>query len=197
MQAISINGQVRDGLGKKTSKAARQEGQIPAVIYGGQEPIHFTTTLNDVRNIIYSGDFKVAEVAVNGDVYRCILKDVQFHPINDSVMHIDFLRLVEGQPVKVDVPLRFTGNSPGVRAGGKLLQNVRRIKIKTTPEHLVDELTLDISELELGQSIRVRNIVPPDGVEIMVSPGVPVATIEIPRALRSATAAAEKAAGKK
>ncbi len=198
MEIIAVNGQARPGLGKKVAKAVRNEGRIPCVLYGGDEVVHFSTTLNEVRGVVYTPDFKVAELSVNGKTYRAILKDVQWHPVSDSIMHIDFLRLVEGHPVKVEVPVRFKGVSPGVRAGGKLQQKLRRVQIKTTPEHLVTEISVDISKLELGQSIRVRDIVIEEpGIEIMSSPGVPVATIEIPRALRSATAAAEKAASGK
>lgn len=198
MEIIAVNGQARPGLGKKVAKAVRNEGRIPCVLYGGDEVVHFSTTLNEVRGVVYTPDFKVAELSVDGKTYRAILKDVQWHPVSDSIMHIDFLRLVEGHPVKVEVPLRFKGVSPGVRAGGKLQQKLRRVQIKATPEHLVTEISVDISKLELGQSIRVRDIVIEEpGVEIMSSPGVPVATIEIPRALRSATAAAEKAASGK
>lgn len=193
MQAISIEVQKRDGLGKKSSKAIRRDGHIPAVVYGGGEPVHFTTTLSEIKNLVYTPEFKIADLSVDGTHYRCIVKDVQYHPVTDEILHIDFLRLVENHPVKVEVPVRFKGTSPGVRAGGKLQQLVRRIKIKAKPEDLVDALELDISKLELGQSIRVRDIEPIQGVEIINTPGTPVAIIEIPRALRSATAAAEKA----
>ncbi|MCB0569710.1 MAG: 50S ribosomal protein L25 [Phaeodactylibacter sp.] len=197
MEIVAVNGQKRVGLGKKETKAVRNEGLIPCVLYGGDEVVHFSTTLNDIRGVVYTPDFKIAELTVEGKAYRAILKDVQWHPVTDSIVHIDFLRLVEGNAIKVEVPLRFTGVSPGVRAGGKLQQKLRRVLIKTTPEHLISEMSVDISKLELGQSIRVRDIVVEEpGIEIMNSPGVPVATIEIPRALRSATAAAEKAAGK-
>lgn len=197
MEVISFEANVRENLGTKSAKSARSNDRIPAVMYGGDEPVHFTTTVSDVRHLVYTPDFKVAEISVNGQAYRCILKDVQFHPVTDAIQHIDFLRLVEGQPVKIEVPVRFVGNSPGVRAGGKLLQNLRRVKIKALPKHMVNEVKLDISTLELGQAVRVRDIDTAEGVEILNPPSTPVAVIEIPRALRSATAAAEKAAGKK
>ena len=193
MQTVAIKGEARTELGKKNTKAVRTEGKIPCVLYGKDEVSHFSTSINDVKHIIYTPEFKVAEIDLNGNKYRCILKDVQFHPVSEKVLHIDFLKLTEGHPVKVEVPIKFTGTSPGVKSGGKLIQQVRRIKIKTIPEKLVDEVTLDISSLELGQSIRVRDIETVDGIEIMNSPGIPVALVEIPRALRSATAAKEKA----
>lgn len=197
MQVVTINGTPRTDLGKKATKAIRNQGFIPAVLYGGNEVIHFNTTSADVRELVYTPDFKRADITVDGTTYPCILKEVQYHPVTDEIVHIDFLRLVDGTPVKVEVPVRFKGQSPGVKQGGKLIQSVRRVKIKTMPEHLVDELLLDISSMNLGSSIRVRDIEVGEGIEIMNSPGIPVAAIEIPRALRSATAAAEKETGKK
>ena len=114
------------------------------------------------------------------------------HPVTDSLTHIDFIELVDGTPVKVDIPIRFKGDSPGVKLGGKLLQSIRRVTVKTLPENLVDELFVDISELELGFAVRVRDIEAPDSVQIMNTGATPVAIVEVPRALRSATAAADK-----
>ena len=194
MEVVAISGQMRTDLGKTATKAVRKEGRIPCVLYGGGEMIHFSVLEKEVRDLIYTPDFKVAEVKVDGQAYRCFVKDIQWHPVTDKIVHLDFLRLTQGVPVKVEVPLRFKGVSPGVKNGGKLIQKLRRVKINTTPEHLITEMLLDISALELGQSIRVRDIdLTLDNIEVMNSPGVPVASVEVPRALRSATAAAEKA----
>lgn len=194
MEVIAISGQMRTDLGKTASKAVRNEGKIPCVLYGGDEAIHFSTTQKEVRDLIYTPDFKVAELTIDGKAYRCFVKEIQWHPVSDAVVHIDFLRLIEGVPVKVEVPLRFKGVSPGVKNGGKLIQKLRRVKIKTTPEHLIGELQVDISNLQLNQSIRVRDIDSArENIDVLNSPGVPVASVEVPRALRSATAAAEKA----
>lgn len=197
MEFISFNGQLRAETGKTASKALRRDGQIPCVLYSANETVHFNTTLNEIRDLIYTPDFRVAQLHVGNATYKCIVKDFQLHPLSNELVHIDFLQLVDGQSIKVEVPVRFKGQSPGVKVGGKLLQKLRRVKIKTTPENLVDQVMLDISSLELGQSLRVRDIAPVNGVEILSSAGIPVATIEIPRALRSATAAAEKETGKK
>lgn len=196
MEVIAINGQPRTDLGKKGSKAVRKEEQIPCVLYGPGFSEHFSTEITNVRHLIYTPDFKVADVIIGDNKYRCIVKDVQYHPVSEKILHIDFLMLKDGHPVKVEVPLRFTGTAVGVKGGGKLQQKVRRVKIKTVPEALITELKLDISNLDMGQSIRIRDIVPPKNVEILNAPSTPVATIDIPRALRSASTAAEKA-GKK
>ena len=114
-----------------------------------------------------------------------------------KILHVDFLLLTPGHPVKVNIPLRLKGVSPGVKAGGKLIQSVRKVKVKCLPEAIVDQMMLDISSLELGQTARVRDIETIEGLEITMAPAVPVVLIEIPRALRSAAAADAKAAGKK
>ena len=195
MKSISITGRARTQIGGKQAKADRRSGGIPAVLYGGDETVHFTTTAKSVKNLVYTPDFKVVDLDLDGKSYRCILKDMQVHPVSEQILHMDFLQLVDGKKVKLEVPVRFRGSSPGVKLGGKLQQNLRRVKIKTTPEHMVDELYVDISSLELGEAVRVRDIDPVDNVEINNAPATPVATVEIPRALRSA-AAAEKAEAK-
>ena len=193
MTSIEIQGSVRNEFGKQGSRNDRNNGHVPAVMYGGNEVLHFTVTPAGVRHLIYSPDFKIADLDIDGKHYKAILKQVQFHPVSEQILHIDFLRLVDKTPVKIEVPLRFKGTSPGVKVGGKLIQQVRKIKIKTTPEHIVDELKADISSLDLGQALRVRDIIVPKGVEIINNPATPVALIEIPRALKAAAAAEAKA----
>ncbi len=194
METIAITGQPREGLGKKATRAARREGLIPCVAYGGDDAVQFTVTPNEVKDLIYTPEFKLAEITVDGKTFKAFVKDLQFHPVTDEIVHIDFLRLIEGQTVKVDVPIRFKGVSPGVKNGGKLIQRLRRIRIKTKPEHLVDRIEVDISKLKLNESIRIRDVDQKlETIEIMNSPGVPVASVETPRALRSAAAAAAKA----
>lgn len=191
METIVISGELRAATGTKSAKQSRAEGTVPCVIYGGGDNISCTISPKSVRDLIYTPDFKLAEVTVDGTAYRCILKDAQFHPVTDNLVHLDFLKLIDGHPVKVEVPVRCVGASPGVKVGGKLQQKLRRIKIKTVPEKIVDHLTVDISSLELGQSVRVRDIAAPEGIQIMNPMANPVASVEIPRALRSAAAKAE------
>lgn len=197
METIAITGQSRAGLGKKPSKDLRNDGRIPCVLYGGQDVVHFSVTLNDVKTLIYTPDFRVANLTVDGTTYRCIVKDYQLHPLTSALTHIDFLSLVDGQKVKLEVPVRTKGVSPGVKLGGKLQQKLRRVKVKTLPEEMVTELFIDISPLDLGQSLRVRDIQVPAGIELLNAPSIPVVTIEIPRALRSAAAAEAKDTKKK
>lgn len=195
MEIVAVSGQPRVSVGKKSAGADRKEGKIPCVLYGGDEVVHFTTTINEVKKTIYTPDFKLVNLQVDGKEYKAIVKDVQFNKVTDAVDHIDFLRLVDGHPIKVDLPVRLLGTASGVREGGKLIQQLRKVKVKVLPEKLVDQLSLNVATLGLGQSIRVRDIEAIEGVEVLVKGAIPVATIEIPRALRSAAAAA--ASGKK
>ena len=194
MDTVSIKGEKRTEGGKVATKNLRKLGKIPCVVYGGDTNVSFSTIKKEVKPLIFTSDFKLAEVSIDGEVHKCILKDVVFHPVTDEIVHMDFLKLTAGHSVKVEVPLQFVGASPGVMQGGKLIQQIRRIKIKATPENLVDKLTVDISTLELGDAVRVNEIFPVEGVEIINNGAIPVATVEVPRALKSAEAEEEEAA---
>lgn len=195
MEVLSINGTSRATTGKKANKALRREGSVPCVIYGGKEVVHFSSKAKSFKELIYTADFKLAEIAVDGKTYKCTLKDMQFHPVTDEVIHLDFVELVDKQKVTLEVPLRFTGSAPGVKIGGKLMILLRRVKIKVAPENMVDHLNVSIEELDLGSSVRIRDIEVPEGVEILNAPALPVGSVEVPRALRSAEAEEEGAEG--
>ncbi|MCC6727419.1 MAG: 50S ribosomal protein L25 [Saprospiraceae bacterium] len=184
MVSVTINGTPRTGRGTSAAKADRNAGNIPCVMYGGGESLHFTVSPDEVRDIVYTGEFKLANLVVGNKSFRCILKEIQYHPVTDVIRHIDFLNLSDGNTIKVSVPIRFEGTAPGVRAGGKFVQKQRSVKIKTKPENLVDEMKVDISKLKLGQSLRVRDIAPMEGVEIVNPGALPIATITIPRGLK-------------
>jgi large subunit ribosomal protein L25 len=199
MNSVAISSKERSEVGTKYSNLYRKAGSIPAVIYGSGDPQHILVDLSEVRHLIYTPEFKLAEITVGGGKIKTLVKDVQYHPTSDEILHIDFLTITEGTPVKVEVPVKFTGTSPGVKAGGKLIQQIRKLKIKTTPDKLIDEITVDISHLELGQVLRVKSVPMTEGIEILVNSATPIAYIEIPRALKSAAAAdaKAKAGGKK
>ncbi len=192
MKTIKINGNLRQDLGKKANATLRKEGLVPGIIYGGSDNVTFSVKPRDLRDLIYTPDFNVVELDIDGTTNRCILKDIQFHPVTENIVHIDFLRLVEGHSIKLDIPVKCVGVSPGVKLGGKLQQKMRTVKVKTLPENMVDQLTVDISSLELGDSVRVKDIQANENIEIMNPMANPVATVEVPRALRSATSKAEK-----
>ena len=193
MEIVKVEAQARESFGKKHTKVIRKEGLVPAIIYGGNKNTAISVTPKSVKPLVYTPDFKLAEINVNGDSHKCILKDITFHPVSDEIVHIDFLRVIPGTPIKVEIPVDFKGKSPGVKEGGKLIAQMRKVKVKTTPESLVDKVYVDISQLELGGSVRVRDIDFPEGVEIMTTTATPVAIVEVPRALKSAEAAAAAA----
>jgi large subunit ribosomal protein L25 len=193
MEVVAIKGQARTGKGKSQAKTIRKEGLVPGVMYSSEGNTHFSVEPFDLKPLIYTPAFKLAELELDGNKTKCILKDVQFHPVTDEVLHVDFMVVEPGRTIKVEVPVAYTGVAPGVKTGGKLVKKLRKVKIKAQAENLVDSMTLDISSLQLGQSIRVRDIQPKEGIEIMNASGIPVASVEIPRALKSAEAAAAKA----
>ena len=194
MEIVKVEAQARESFGKKHTKRVRKEGLVPAIIYGGDTTTAISLSPKSVKPLVYTPDFKLAEIAVGSDSHKCILKDITFHPLTDEIVHIDFLRVIPDTPIKVEIPVDFKGKSPGVKEGGKLIPQMRKVKVKTTPENLVDRVFVDISELELGNSVRVRDIEFPDGMEVMTTTATPVAIVEVPRALKSAAAAEEKLA---
>ena len=186
MEIVAVQGHKKEGSGKNYAKQVRRSGLVPANMYksGGGEASQFAVSIDDYRTLIYTPQFKLAEVNMDGKKHKCILKDVQFHPVTDEVLHIDFLELVPGVKFKASVPLNFIGQAPGVKAGGKFIATLRKVSILTTPEKVVNAMDADISTMELGGTLRVRDITNVEGVEITNTAAVPVALIEIPRSLR-------------
>ena len=195
MEIVQIKAESRDNFGKKATKALRKEGRIPGVMYSKNGVAHFSTKHADIKSMVYTPEFKLAEIEINGKSTKAILKDIVFHPVTEEIEHIDFQELVDGQILKASIPVKFEGVSPGVKNGGKLIRTLRTVHVKCTPEHLVDSLFVNIDDLELGHAVRVRDIAIPEGVKIMVEGATPVAKVEVPRALKSAEDEAAAEAG--
>ena len=195
MNSVALTGTLRKETGKKATKAIRKSGHVPSVIYGGENPVHFSAATLDYRPLIYTPDFNLAEITIDGDTYKCIVKSATFHPVTDELQHVDFLQLSDDRKFKVELPVKFTGVAPGVKAGGKIIPKLRRVKVKTSLDALVESLTADVSQMELGQSIRVRDIKMPEGMEPLNPLAIPIASVEVPRALKSAQAGVEGAEG--
>ena len=191
METVAVNGTIRTEVGKKATKAVRKVGEVPCVIYGGEKVIHFSSAPSAFKHLIFTPDFKLAEITLDGTAYKCILKDAQYHPVTDEIVHLDFLQLIADQKISVNIPVGFKGVSPGVKEGGKLVSKLRTVNIKTTPDNIVNKLFVDISEVELGGSIRVRDVEITDAMEIMNPPAQPIASVEVPRALKSEEAGEE------
>lgn len=184
MKTLEMIGYRRTELGKRSSKQLREEANVPCVLYGGDEEIHFHTPMFLFRDLVYTPDVHKVLMNIEGDEFECILQDIQFHPVSEVILHADFLRLFDDREVKMSIPVHFTGNSPGIQQGGKLLAKLKKIKVKGLPNNLPDFIEVDISHLDLGKSVKVSEI-KPEGYQIMVHPSNPIASIEIPRALRS------------
>ncbi|MGQ7869378.1 50S ribosomal protein L25/general stress protein Ctc [Sunxiuqinia sp. sy24] len=189
MKSIEIKGQLREGLGKKESKKLRNEGKVPCVLYGGDAPIHFVAEEGDFRSLIYTPNVYLIDLEIDGTVYKSIMQDVQFHPVNDQVLHVDFLKTAEDKPVKVEVPIKVEGYAKGMRSGGKLKTNLRRLRIKALPKDLPDTISIDITKLGLGDSFKVGQL-ELDNIEFLNGKSVPVVSIIITRAARAAMGAA-------
>ncbi|UYQ93613.1 50S ribosomal protein L25 [Chitinophaga horti] len=196
MKTITIEGTLRSEYGKKATRALRSEGQVPCVIYGGAETVSLSAPATAFKPLVYTAQFQQAEIKVNGKIYKAILKDLQFDTVTDELTHIDFLELVEGKPVVATLPLKFVGQSPGVKAGGKLVTKMAAVKVKTTPQYLRENIEVSIDGLELNSNIRVEDI-KLENVEILNSPRIPVASVVMTRQLRQEEAAADKDAKKK
>ena len=185
MKSITINGSKRESVGKKATKALRNAEMVPCVLYGEKEPIHFAAKELDFSKLIYTPNAHTVVIKTEDGTFDAVLQDIQFHPVTEAVMHMDFLELVPGMKFKATVPVRLVGSSKGVKEGGKLLAKLRSVTITTTPEKAVDEVSADISAMELGSTIRVKDIIIPDGVVVDNTPAVPIASIEVPRALKA------------
>lgn len=185
MKTVVIDGQLRSGTGKKAARDLRSEGKVLGVIYGGSEEVHFTAPMLAFRALVYTPEFQIAEIKVEGKSYRCILKDKQFDVVTDSLNHVDFLELVENRKIVANLPLRFVGQSEGVKAGGRLVVKMKTLKVRTMPENLVESIEVDITNLQLNGNIRVEDV-KLENVELMNPLRQPIASVVMTRALRQA-----------
>lgn len=191
MKTITIEGQLRSEYGKKATRLIRSEGQVPCVIYGGAETVSFSAPTLAFKNLVYTPDFQLAEIKLDGKVYRCVVKDLQFDVVTDELAHIDFLELVEDKLISVTLPIKITGVSEGVKAGGKLVVKIKALKIKTLPKYLRENIEVNIDNLELNGNIRVQDV-SAENIEILNSPRIPIASVVMTRQLRQEEAADPK-----
>jgi len=193
MKTITIEGQLRTELGKKATRQLRSQELVPGVIYGGAKEINFSAPARVFKPLVYTPEFQVAEVKLNGDSYRCILKDLQFDKITDELIHVDLLELVENKKVIATIPLKFVGAAKGVKDGGKLNIKMKALKVKTYPKYLKEFIEVNIDNLELNGNIRVEDI-QVENYEILNSPRIPVASVTLTRQLKQEEAATTTAA---
>jgi large subunit ribosomal protein L25 len=183
MQTITIEGQLRTGLGKTATRLLRSEGKVPGVIYGGARELNFSAPVTAFKTLVYTPDFQLVEVKLDGTTHRCILKEIQFDKVTDALNHLDFLELVEDKKVIATIPLKFTGAAKGVKDGGKLITKMKSLKVKTLPKFLRENIEVDLTNLELNGNIRVEDVKAPN-YEILNSPRIPVASIVLTRVLK-------------
>jgi large subunit ribosomal protein L25 len=196
MKTVTIEGQLRTENGKKAARQIRSQENVPGVIYGGATEVNFYAPAKAFKPLVYTGEFQLANVTVDGKTYTCILKDLQFDKISDSLLHVDLLELVEDKKVIATLPLKFVGTSIGVKGGGKLVIKMKALKIKTLPKFLKETIEVDITNLELNANIRVEDVKDPN-YEIQNSPRIPIASVVMTRQLKQEEASAEKDAKKK
>ena len=196
MKTITIEGQLRTEIGKQATRQLRSEEKVPGVIYGGAKEVNFSAPLASFKTLVYTPDFQLAEIKVDGKSYKCILKDLQFDKVSDELIHADFLELVEDKKVIATIPLKFTGAAKGVKDGGKLITKMKALKVKTLPKYLKENIEVDLTNLELNGNVRVEDV-KADNYEILNSPRIPIASIVLTRQLKQEEAATAPAAGAK
>lgn len=192
MKTFELKGEIRDDFGKKAARAYRSEGLIPCVVYGGhgEDNVNFVVKQGDVRKLIYTPEVFLVNLDLGEKKLMAIVKETQFHPVKDTILHIDFLHVVENAPVTIDIPVRLEGLAAGVRAGGKLSLDIRKLKVKALPAKLPEELVVNVEKLELGKSIQVGQL-EFDGLDILNAKNAVVCRVQLTRAARGAAAKAE------
>ena len=192
MKSITIKGSERENVGKKATKAVRDAGMVPCVIYGGNQPVHFVADERAFKDLVYTPNAHTVVVELNGTSYSVIMQDIQFHPVSDKILHIDFFQLSDDKEIIMEVPVKVTGTSPGVLLGGVLRLNQRRLKVKALPKNLPDFVEANISELQMGNKLYVTKL-ETNNFKLMHPDNTVVCQVRISRAAMKAAQEAAKA----
>lgn len=190
MQTFDIKGTKRVAGGKKAAKAVRAQGSVPCIIYGGNEEVAFAVEEGEFRNLIYTPNVYIVNVDIDGVVKKAILKDIQFHPVTDKILHVDFLEVTDEKPVVIAIPVKLVGNSEGVKAGGKLQLEMRKLNVKGLIANLPDVLEIDITNLGLGKAVKVGELAY-ENLEVLNAKNAVVVAVKLTRAARAAAEAAK------
>jgi len=159
MKSITIKGSERESVGKKATKALRNAGKVPCVVYGGEKPLHFSADELAFKKLVYTPNAHTVKVDLDqGDKVKAVMQDIQFHPVTDRILHVDFYQLFDDKEVTMEIPVRLQGSSPGVKNGGRLLFRNRTLTIKALPDNLPDFFDIDISNLKIGDNILVESL---------------------------------------
>ncbi len=189
METIKIAGVKRSAFGKKESKAVRKQGLVPCTIYGKGETIHFSVDAKALKPLIYTPQSYLVEFDIEGAKEVGVMREVQYHPVTDNVLHIDFYHVIPGKPIAIDIPVKLVGNSEGVKQGGKLILSKRKLRVSADMEHLPDTLEVDVTSLGLGKSIFVGDL-KFDNITLLTPATTAVCAVKMTRAARGAAAAA-------
>ena len=159
MKSLTIQGKKRESVGKSSTNALRNAEQVPCVVYGGEEPIHFSTDVRSFKDLVYTPEAHTVVLELEGgDAINCILQDIQFHPVTDNILHADFYVINDNKPVTMNIPVRLTGRARGVQAGGVLRFNLRKLRVKALPGNLPDEIVIDITPMRIGHKKYIKDI---------------------------------------
>lgn len=186
MKKTEIVGYKREAVGTKSSKALRADGNVPCVIYGGEEVIHFHSPAYLFKDLIYTPEVYEVELNIEGVVKRGVLKDAQFHPVSDMILHVDFLEIFDNKEVEMNVPVKLVGTAPGAAIGGQVYIKNKKLKVVALPNNLPDYVEVDISSLDLSQSLKVSEVSVAGEYKILTNPSVSIVSIIVPRALKAA-----------
>lgn len=191
MKSIAISGSRRENVGKRDAKELRYEGKVPAVLYGGADQIHFAVSAADLKGLVYTPDVHFVDIDVEGTKAKAILQDIQFHPLTEQILHVDFLRLNDSKPFVMEIPVKLTGTSPGVKMGGKLIQKLRKLRVKAFPKDMPQYVEVAMESLELGKSVRVGELNFPN-FQITNNADDTIVSVVMSRALKQAEQEAAK-----
>ena len=182
MKEVSLSGSLRENVGKKDAKKHRKEGKVPCVLYGGKEQIHFTVPQLNFGKLIFTPEVFKINLDINGTKYTAVLQDVQYHPVTDKVLHADFLEVLPGKQLIVGLPLRFEGTSPGVIRGGKMIRKMHKIRVKGQIDDMPEYIMVDISTLDIGGSVKIRDI-ELDKLSLLDPPNSVIVRVKMARAV--------------
>jgi len=194
MKSIAISGSPRENVGKRDAKELRYLGLVPAVLYGGATQTHFSVSAADLKPVVYTPVVHFIDLEIAGTKSQAIIKDLQFHPLTEQIIHVDFLLLDAKKPITIEIPVKLTGTSPGVKTGGKLVQKLRKLRIKALPKDHLDAIEVSIETLEVGKSVKVGDL-SVGKLVITNAKEDTIVSVTTSRALRQAEQ--EAAAGKK
>lgn len=194
MKTVSISGSLRVNVGKKDAKALRREGLVPCVLYGGKEQVTFSVPEKNFAKLVYAPDVHLIDLDLAGKKFNAILQEVQFHPVTDHILHVDFVEVAQDKPVTMQLPVRCNGSAAGVREGGKLQKKMRTIKVRGLIDKMPEAINIDVTHMNIGDTVKVSDL-KYDGITFMASPNVTVVAVRYTRnVVEEAPAAAVTAA---